>query len=99
MCCKLTLPGLKARGFFLQPATLPTFALRERVAGVCPEALRTFFEVPVPDCPSVRKHSKAFVRMLMAALWSRSSTSPQPGQICVLTERLFLTLLPHAEQS
>ena len=38
----LTLPGLKARGFFLQPATLLVLALPERVAGVCPEAFRLF---------------------------------------------------------
>jgi len=38
----LTLPWLKHRGFFLQPATLRALTLPERVAGVCPEALRTF---------------------------------------------------------
>ncbi len=39
---ELTLPWLKHRGFFLQPATLRALTLPERVAGVCPEALRTF---------------------------------------------------------
>src|SRR5579883_1345967 len=92
----LTLPAINERGFFLQPARLPVLALPERVEAVCPEALRTLFGVPVSVCPTVRY---AFSRMLMAALQSRSSTSPQPEQICVLIERLFLTRVPHALQS
>jgi DNA-binding transcriptional ArsR family regulator len=61
---ELTLPGLKARGFFLHPAYLRVVLTDRRVAVACPEALRTRRGVPVPDCPPVRP---ALAKILIAA--------------------------------
>ncbi len=70
----LTLPWLKPRGFFLQPARLPRFRLTgDAVAANCPEAFRTATSVLVSECPSVpfsseeQFFSSASCRMLRAA--------------------------------
>src|SRR5215471_9929567 len=58
-----------------------------RVEVGCPEAFLAEAEGSL--CPRVP--SKAFAKILSAALWSRSKTILHPGQMCVRTERLFLT--------
>ena len=100
----LTLSPLEAGRFFLHPARLPVFLRGERrVEAVCPEAFSSFEEVPV--CPTVptqarRKSMRSpACKIFRAAFSSLSSTNPHPGQMCVLTERLFFTRAPHAEQS
>src|SRR5260370_5647141 len=101
---KLTLSPLEAGRFFLHPARLPVFLLREgRVEADCPEAFSSDEEVPL--CPRVpakairkRMQSPAY-KMLSAAFSSRSKTIPHAGQMWVRTERLFLTRVPQAEQS
>src|SRR5215469_17149818 len=100
----LTLSSLEAGRFFLHPARLLVFLREERrVEADCPEAFSSSEEVPV--CPAVPAKAirKSMVspacRIFNAAFSSLSTTIPHAGQTCVRTERLFLTRVPHAEQS
>src|SRR5215472_14676549 len=100
----LTLSRLEAGRFFFHPARLLVFLRgRRRVEAVCPEAFSSFEEVPV--CPTVpaKAMRKRIVspacRIFTAAFSSRSRIKPHCGQMCVRTERLFLTRVPHVEQS
>src|SRR2546428_9548487 len=81
----LTLPRIESGGFFLHPARLLLARLGREVEAVCPEAFSADAEVAV--CPTVP--AKALCKILRAAFWSRSSTRPQLGQMCVRTLKLF----------
>ena len=63
--CFLTLPWLKHRGFFLQPAHLLVARLGVRVEAVCPEAFSS--EEDVSLCPRVHTSANATARILSAA--------------------------------
>src|SRR6266487_2000903 len=92
----LTLPGINAQGFFLHPGNLPLSVTGTAVEVSCPEAFHGA-SPSVSVCPTVQP--LAFSRIFRAAFWSRSMTRPQEGQICVRMLRLFLTRVPHPEQS
>src|SRR6266516_1352957 len=82
-------------GFFLHPARLLVFRWERRVEAVCPEAFPA--EADVSLCPRV--HASAFARMLRAALWSLSNTTPHLVQMWVRTLRDFFTIVPRALHS
>src|SRR3989441_4671367 len=92
----LTLPGLKARGFFVPPGCAVDALASSPQEAPCPEA---FHETRswVPVCPTVP--SKALAKMFNAALWSLSSTTPQLVRMCVRTLSDFFISAPHALQS
>src|SRR5713226_10606719 len=94
---RLTLPGIECRGFLVRPGDLLRAIAGHRVAVPCPQAFYAPLGASVPECPPVP--SSALERIFSAAFWSRSSTTPQPGQICVRTLKLFLTMPPQALQS
>src|SRR6266704_2646135 len=97
---ELTLTRLKDGGFFLHPARLLVARLGVRVEAVCPEAFSSSEEeADVSLCPRVHASATANARMLIAALWSLSSTTPQLVQMWVRTLRDFLTIAPHALHS
>jgi glycosyltransferase involved in cell wall biosynthesis len=59
-----------------------------------------FLLCPTVPAKAIRKNmSSPACKMFKAAFSSLSSTIPQVGQMWVRTERLFLTRVPHAEQS
>ena len=62
---ELTLPWLKHRGFFLQPARLLVARLGVRGEAVCPEAFSSEEEVSL--CPRVPTSANANARILSAA--------------------------------
>src|SRR5215469_11149511 len=100
----LTLSPLRAGRFFFHPARLLVFPLRERRVEVgCPEAFSEHSEVSL--CPRVpakairKRIVSPACKIFTAAFSSRSRIDPQAGQMCVRTERLFLTRVPQAEQS
>src|SRR5215472_3249613 len=87
----LTLSRLEAGRFFLHPARLPVFLLRERrVEAGCPEAFSASSEVPV--CPTVpakairKKMNSPACKIFNAAFSSRSRTIRQAGQMWVRTD-------------
>src|SRR5690242_12931201 len=100
----LTLSRSESGRFFFHPARLLVFLRRERrVEAGCPEAFSDCSEVSLCHRVPANARSKSMrspaCKMFFAAFSSRSRTRPQLGQMWVRTERLFLTRVPHAEQS
>ena len=91
----LTLPGIHAQGFLVQRGDLLVARLGVRVEAISPQAFSG--EPDVSLCPRV--HAKAFARMLSAALWSLSKTTPQLGQMWVRTLSDFFTIALQALHS
>jgi len=90
----LTLPDLKAWGFFVRRSNLlATGLLSAKVEVESPKAFESKTQVPL--CPTVLN---ANFRILTAAFQSLSITSPH-SQAWVLTDKDFLTIAPQLEHS